>query len=209
MKTRVWLAELIGTAALVFVGGGAAAAGGDLVTVALAHGLILAGLAYAYGSISGAHVNPAVTLAVALRGRIKWQDAVIYWVSQFVGAVLGAGALFVAFGGASSGLGATLPAAGVTPLQAVVVEALLTFLLANAVLHTAERKSGTEFAGVAIGFTLAAAILMGGSLTGASFNPARTFGPALFTGHLDVLWIYLVGPAAGAGLAALLYRALK
>lgn len=209
MKTKVWLAELIGTAALVFVGAGAAAAGGDLVAVALAHGLVLAGLAYAYGSISGAHVNPAVTFAAALRGRIKWQDAVIYWVAQFAGAVLGAGALFVAFGGASSGLGATLPAAGVTPLQAIVVEALLTFLLANAVLHTAERKSGTPFAGLAIGLTLAASILMGGSLTGASLNPARTFGPALFTGHLDVLWIYLVGPAAGAGLAALAYRALK
>jgi glycerol uptake facilitator-like aquaporin len=134
---------------------------------------------------------------------------VIYWVAQFAGAVVGAGALFLAFGGASSGLGATLPAAGVTPLQAIIVEALLTFLLANAVLHTAERKSGTPFAGLAIGLTLAAAILMGGSLTGASLNPARTFGPALFTGHLDVLWIYLVGPAAGAGLAALAYRALK
>jgi MIP family channel proteins len=209
VKTRVWLAELIGTAALVFVGGGAAAAGAGLVGVALAHGLILAGLAYAYGAISGAHVNPAVTFAVALRGRLKWQDAVIYWVAQFAGAVVGAGALFLAFGGASSGLGATLPAAGVTPLQAIIVEALLTFLLANAVLHTAERKSGTPFAGLAIGLTLAAAILMGGSLTGASLNPARTFGPALFTGHLDVLWIYLVGPAAGAGLAALVYRALK
>jgi aquaporin Z len=194
---------------LVFVGAGAAAAGAGLVGVALAHGLMVAGLAYAYGAISGAHVNPAVTFAVALRGRIKWQDAVIYWVAQFVGAVLGAGALFVAFGGASSGLGATLPAAGVTPMQAIVVEALLTFLLANAVLHTAERKSGTPFAGLAIGLTLAAAILMGGSLTGASLNPARTFGPALFTNHLDVLWIYLVGPAAGAGLAALAYRALK
>jgi MIP family channel proteins len=209
VKTKVWLAELIGTAALVFVGAGAAAAGAGLVGVALAHGLVLAGLAYAYGSISGAHVNPAVTFAAALRGRIKWQDAVIYWVAQFAGAVLGAGALFVAFGSASSGLGATLPAAGVTPQQAVVVEALLTFLLANAVLHTAERKSGTPFAGLAIGLTLAASILMGGSLTGASLNPARTFGPALFTGHLDVLWIYLVGPAAGAGLAALAYRALK
>jgi aquaporin Z len=209
VKTKVWLAELIGTAALVFVGAGAAAAGAGLVGVALAHGLILVGIAYAYGSISGAHVNPAVTFAAALRGRIDWQDAVIYWVAQFAGATLAAGALFVAFGGASTGLGATLPAAGVTPLQAIVVEALLTFLLANAVLHTAERKSGTPFAGLAIGLTLAAAILMGGALTGASLNPARTFGPALLTGHLDTLWIYLVGPAVGAGLAALAYRALK
>jgi len=86
---------------------------------------------------------------------------------------------------------------------------LLTFLLANAVLQTALRKVGTPFAGLAIGLTLAAAILMGGSLTGASLNPARTFGPALFTGNLDTFWIYLVGPAAGASLAALVDRSLK
>jgi len=209
MKTKVWLAELIGTAALVFVGAGAAAAGAGLVGVALAHGLILAGVAYAYGPLSGAHVNPAVTLAVALRGRLSWTNALVYWLAQFAGAILAAAALWFVFGGASSGLGATLPAAGVTPTQAVVVEALLTFLLANAVLHTAERKSGTPFAGLAIGLTLAAAILMGGALTGASLNPARTLGPALFTSTLSVFWIYLVGPAAGAGLAALAYRALK
>lgn len=207
MKTKVWLAELIGTAALVFVGAGAAAAGAGLVGVALAHGLILAGIAYAYGAISGAHVNPAITLAFALQKRLKWNDAVVYWVAQLAGAALAAGALFVAFGGAGSGLGATVP--GVSPLQAIVVEALLTFLLANAVLHTTERKSGTPFAGLAIGLTLAAAILMGGSLTGASLNPARTFGPALFTGGLGSLWLYIVGPFAGAALAAWVQRLLK
>lgn len=209
MKTRIWLAEFIGTAALVFVGAGAAAAGAGLVGVALAHGLMVAGLAYAYGAISGAHVNPAVTFAAALRGRIKWNGALTYWMAQLAGAAFGAGLLYVTFGGASSGLGATLPARSVTPLQAIVVEAGLTFLLANAVLHTAERKSPSPFAGLAIGLTLTAAILMGGSLTGASLNPARTFGPALFTGGLDQFWLYVVGPFAGAGLAALAYRILK
>jgi MIP family channel proteins len=209
MNTKALLAEFIGTAALVFVGAGAAAVGGDLVSVALAHGLILAGLAYAYGSVSGAHFNPAVTLAVAIRGRIKWGQAVGYWLAQFLGGTFAAGALFFILGGPSSGLGATTVAAGVTPLQAILVEAMLTFLLANAVLHTAERKSPTPFAGMAIGLTLAALILMGGPLTGASLNPARTFGPALFTGTLPQIWIYLAGPVLGASLAAWVYRALK
>ena len=131
----------------------------------------------------------AVTLAVALRGKLKWRSAAYYWVAQLVGAVLAAGALFFVLGGAGTGLGATLPAPQVSPLQAIVVEGLLTFLLANAVLQTAVRKPGTPFAGLAIGLTLAAAILMGGPLTGASLNPARTFGPALFTGNLGTFWI--------------------
>ena len=210
MKTKVWLAELIGTAALVFVGAGTGAlAVGGLIGVALAHGLILATIVYAYGPISGGHVNPAVTLAVALRGKLKWSAAAIYWAAKFPGAGLAAGVLFFVLGGASSGLGATLPAPQVSPLQAIVVEGLLTFLLANSVLQTAVRKPGTPFAGVAIGLTLAAAILMGGPLTGASLNPARTFGPALFTGNLGTFWIYLIGPFAGAGLAALVDRSLK
>ncbi len=210
MKTKVWLAELIGTAALVFVGAGAGAlAVGGLIGVALAHGLILAGVVYAYGPISGAHVNPAVTFAIALRGKLKWRFAAYYWIAQLVGGALAAGALFFVLGGAGSGLGATLPAPQVSPVQAIVVEGLLTFLLANAVLQTAVKKSATPFAGLAIGLTLAAAILMGGPLTGASLNPARTFGPDLFTGNLGTFWIYLVGPAAGAGLAALVDRQLK
>ncbi|MEX1071460.1 MAG: aquaporin [Anaerolineales bacterium] len=208
MNTKALLAEFIGTAALVFVGAGAAAAGGDLVAVALAHGLILAGLAYAYGSISGTYVNPAVTLAMAMRGRIAWRDAAWYWVVQLAGGVFAAVALFFIFG-AGSELGATTVASGVTPVQAIMVEAMLTFLLANAVLHTTEKKTGTPFAGVAIGLTLAAAILVGGPLTGASLNPARTLGPAIFTGTLSQLWIYLVGPVLGAALAAWAYRALK
>jgi aquaporin Z len=210
MKTKVWLAELIGTFALVFVGAGAAAVGiGGVVGVALAHGLILAGIIYAFGQISGAHVNPAVTLGVVLTGKLKWREAVWYWVAQLAGGVLAAAGLYFAFGGASNGLGATLPASEVSAPQAVFVEAALTFLFVNTILHTAVKKNGTPFAGLAIGLTLAAAILMGGPLTGASLNPARTFGPALFTGNLGTFWIYLLGPAAGAGLAAWVYRILK
>jgi len=116
--------------------------------------------------------------------------------------------LFV-LGGASSGLGATVPAAGVSPLQAIVLEGLLTFLFVNVILHTTEGKSPSPFAGLAIGLTLAGMILFGGPLTGASLNPARTLGPALFTNNLGVVWIYLVGPAAGSILAVFVRRALK
>ncbi len=209
MKTKVWLAEFIGTAALIFVGAGAGALGiGGLVGVALAHGLVLVGLAYAYGGVSGTHINPAVTLAVTLAGKLKWAQAARYWLAQMLGGAFGAGLLYIALGAGSS-LGATLPAGSVTPLQAIVVEAALTFLLATVVLRTAVQKDSTPFAGVAIGLTLAALILMGGPLTGASLNPARTFGPALFTGNLASLWIYIIGPFAGAALAAWSQRFLK
>jgi aquaporin Z len=112
-------------------------------------------------------------------------------------------------GSADSNLGATHPAAGITQLQAILLEALLTFFLANVVLHTTERKTGTPFAGLAIGLTLAGAILMGGPLTGASLNPARSFGPALLTNGLGDIWIYLLGPALGAALAAWVHKLLK
>jgi aquaporin Z len=210
MKTKIWLAEFIGTAALIFVGAGAGALGiGGVVGVALAHGLILVGMAYAYGAVSGTHINPAVTLAITLSGKLKWPQALRYWAAQMLGGAFGAGLLYIVLGGASSGLGATLPAAGVSALQAIVVEAALTFLLATVVLRTAVQKDSTPFAGVAIGVTLAALILMGGPLTGASLNPARSFGPALFTGGLASVWIYIVGPFAGAALAAWSQRFLK
>lgn len=210
MNSKALIAEFIGTAALVFVGAGAGAlAVGGLVGVALAHGLILATLVYVFGAISGAHVNPAVTFGVALSGNMKWKEAIWYWIVQLIGGAVAAAGLYFIFGGASNGLGATLPADGVGPIQAVVVEAILTFLLVNAVLQTAVKKNGTPFAGLAIGFTLAVAILMGGPLTGASLNPARTFGPALFTGNLGTFWIYVLGPGLGAGLAAWVYRLLK
>ncbi len=209
MNTKVLLAEFIGTFALIFVGAGTAAVGvGGLVGVALAHGIVLLSMAYTFGSISGAHVNPAVTLAVALRGNLSWGEALSYWIAQFAGGIVGAGAILFVLGGASSGLGATVPAAGVSPLQAIVLEGLLTFLFVTVILHTTEGKSPSPFAGLAIGLTLAGMILFGGPLTGASLNPARTLGPAIFTGNLGVVWIYLVGPAAGAGLAAFVRRAL-
>lgn len=206
---KAYLAEFIGTFALIFVGAGAVAIGaGGVLGAAFAHGLVIVSFAYAYGAISGAHFNPAVSFAMALRGKQSWGQTAGYMLAQVLGGAAGAALLYFVLGGASSGLGATLPASGVSALQAIAVEAALTFLLVNAIFFTTQDKQSAPFAGLAIGLTLVAAILMGGPLTGASLNPARTIGPALFTGF-EHLWIYLVGPFAGAALAAGVASLLK
>jgi MIP family channel proteins len=209
-------AEFIGTFALVFIGAGAGAIGaGGLVGVAFAHGLTLAGIVYAFGHLSGAHVNPAVTFGVWLAGRMDARKALSYWVFQLLGGIAAAFALRWVLGGVVGGLGATtlagnLVVAGervtVTPAIGLFVEGVLTFFLVNAVLHCAVAGRAGELAGLAIGLTLTFAILMGGPLTGASLNPARTLGPALASEQFADLWVYFAGPLAGGALAALLYR---
>jgi MIP family channel proteins len=209
MDSKPLIAEFAGTFGLVFVGAGAVAVGsGGLVGVALAHGLILTVIVAALGSTSGAHVNPAVTLAVWIRNEISSSMAIAYWVVQVLGAVVAALVLRFVLGGAGSGLGATT-LGSVTQTQGVVIEGVLTFFLATAVLRTAVRKTLGDAGPLVIGLTLAAAILMGGPLTGASLNPARTLGPAIATGNFADLWVYLAGPALGAGLSALLDWSLE
>lgn len=200
------IAEFIGTFALIFIGAGAGAlAGGNVVQVALAHGLVIVGFAYAYGHLSGTHVNPAVTIGLLAAGAIGTQRAVAYVVTQLAGGV--AGALLLRFLLApESGLGATVLAAGVSPTQGLVLETVLTFFLVNVVLNTAVSGKAGSFAGLAIGLTLTFCILMGGPLTGGSLNPARTLGPAVATGNFADLWLYLVGPVLGGLLAAGLYK---
>lgn len=194
-KPKVFVAELIGTFALVFIGAGTGALGvAGLTGTALVFGLVLAVFAYTYGYISGTHINPAVTFALALNGSIKWLEAVFYWIAEFAGGILGAAALYFVLGGAGSGLGATTLASGVSPLQGVAIETLTTFFLINTILHTAVAGKGKEFAGLSIGLTLAFAIMFSGPLTGGSLNPARTLGPAIFTGSWENIWVYFVGP---------------
>src|SRR5262245_21800882 len=204
------LAEFIGTFALIFIGAGAGALGiGGLVGVALAHGLVVVGFAYAYGHISGTHINPAVTLGVWAAGLIDAGRAVSYIVFQLAGGVLGALALRFVLGGPQSGLGATTLATSppVTPTVGLVVEALLTFFLVNAVLNCGGADDESRgHAGLAVGLTLAFCILMGGPLTGASLNPARTLGPAIAADVYENLWVYFAGPALGALAAAALWR---
>lgn len=217
-NSKVFVAELIGTFALVFVGASAAiySGGQDLVMVALGYGLTLAVFMYAFGHISGTHVNPAVTFGLALQGAVDWGKAVVsYWIPQFLGAI---GAAFMlktfidplspeAFRGMAS-VGALNEA---YPYHAMGLEVLLTFFLVNAYLHLSVSGKGGSFSGLAIGSTLAIATLAGGPLTGASLNPARTLGPAVFTGALSdpmTYMIYFLGPLFGATLAVLLYQFL-
>lgn len=210
------VAELIGTFALIFIGAGAGALGiGGLLGVAFAHGLVIIGFAYAYGHISGTHINPAVTLGVWAAGKIDAARAFSYIVFQLIGGVLGALALRWVLGGTETGLGATTLArnlsAGnatitITPVIGFVVEAILTFFLVNQVMNAGISGKATIPGGLAIGFTLVFCILMGGPLTGASLNPARTLGPAVATGNFSDLWVYFAGPILGGVAAGLLYK---
>jgi MIP family channel proteins len=213
---KVFVAELIGTFALVFVGAAVGMYNAGLLAVALAHGLTLAVFAYTFGHISGTHINPAVTFGLALNGTVKWADAVVYWAAQFAGAVLAAYALNAIVGTVNAEAFGGAQTTGVIteqfPYYAVAIEALLTFFLVNTVLHTAVSGKGGAMAGWAIGTTLAIAIFAGGPLTGASLNPARTFGPAVVSGAAGngmMYLVYFVGPLLGAALAVGVYRLLN
>ncbi|HVT60239.1 MAG TPA: aquaporin [Thermoanaerobaculia bacterium] len=209
------VAELIGTFALIFIGAGSVALAGNLVGIAFAHGLVVVGFAYAYGHISGAHINPAVTLGVWVAGKIEARRAASYVVAQCAGGILGALALCQVLGGSETGLGAThlaqrLEVHGtvitITPTVGVFLEAVLTFFLVNAVMNAGISGKATIPGGLAIGLTLVFCILMGGPLTGASLNPARSLGPAVAAGDYGGLWVYFVGPALGGVMAGLLYK---
>lgn len=208
MNIRALVAEFIGTFALIFIGAGAGALGiGGLVGVALAHGLVVLTFAYAYGHISGTHINPAVTLGLLVGGQIKLNEALAYIGVQLLGGVLGAAVLALVLG-TNQGLGATVPAANVSDFQALLVEIILTFFLVNTIFNAGVSGKAGNLAPVAIGLTLVFCILMGGPLTGASLNPARTLGPAIVSGTFTSLWLYIVGPPIGGALAALLYENL-
>ncbi|MEM8859601.1 MAG: aquaporin [Chloroflexota bacterium] len=214
MDSKKLIAEFIGTFALIFIGAGAGAVSGSLVAVALAHGLVIVAFAYSLGDISGIHINPAVTVGLASGGKISWGDAVGYIIAQLLGGIVGALLLAVVIGfpTAAPELGNTTLAAGVTPVQGVILEAVLTFFLVNTIYHSAVSGKAGNFAPLAIGLTLVFCILMGGNVTGASLNPARTIGPAIISAGVfpwGQLWLYIVGPVAGGVLAALVHRVLR
>ena len=223
-NVKVFVAEFIGTFALVLVGGAAGIYSESMLAIALAHGLTLAVFVYAFGYISGTHINPAVTLGLAANGNIKWADAVVYWLAQFSGAALAAFALWGLFQPLQADLINSAATNGVLitrqlPYHAMAVEAVLTFFLVNTVLHTAVGGKAGPFAGWAIGTTLMIAILAGGPLTGASLNPARSFGPAIFTSAMTagtpdyrnylLYLVYFIGPFLGSILAVSLYQFLS
>ncbi len=218
--TSALIAEFIGTFFLCFAGIAAilnttsvVGGGGGLVAIALAHGLALSVAVSAFGGVSGAHFNPAVTVGMLATGRIGAGSAVAYVVSQLAGATAAAEAcamIFPAAAVAEANLGIPLPAAWASSGTVIGVEIILTFLLMTAIFGAAvdPRGQAVKIGGFAIGLTVTFDILAGGPVTGASMNPARSFGPALIQGHWDWHGVYWVAPIVGAVLAALVYHHL-
>jgi MIP family channel proteins len=214
--SRRALAEFIGTLALIFIGAGSilsdrlARGEVSLVGIALAHGLTIAVMVSAFGHISGAHLNPAVTVGALVANKISPVDAAVYWISQLAGGVSGALLLTLVFDPATrqaANLGTPGLGAGVTVGQGLVFEMVATFFLVIVVCATAIDPRGAfkVVAGLPIGLVITFDILAGGPLTGASMNPARTFGPAAVGGFWANHWIYWVGPLVGGAIAGLLY----
>ena len=212
MPHRSLLAEAIGTFALVFAGAGAVVV--DARTHALGHvgvaitfGLVIMAMIYAVGHISGAHFNPAVSFAFALTRHFPWPRTVAYWGAQLAGAI-GAAALLRGSLGSDAHLGATLPSG--SQGQSFVWELVLTFFLMFVIMAVAtDTRAVGEAAAIAIGGTVALDSMFGGPVSGASMNPARSLGPALVSGDLHALWVYLVAPIVGAALGALAYQLVR
>jgi MIP family channel proteins len=207
---RHFVAEFVGTFALVFVGGASIAAGGGLVAVALAHGIILAVMVSALMRISG-HFNPAVTVGFLAARRIEPMMAGVYIAAQILGAIAAAYALkslLPAQLAASTRLGGQSVSLEISAGQAIGLEAIATFFLAFVIFGTAVDPKAPRVAGIAIGLTIAADILAIGPFTGGSMNPARSFGPAVASGIFEAQAVYWIGPLLGAVAAALLYDTL-
>ncbi len=221
------LAEFIGTFALVFFGCGAAAIGGmgtgptavNLLGIASAFGFAIVAMAYGIGPISGCHVNPAVSFGVFVAGRMSAIEMVGYWVAQVLGAIVAAAVLYLILSGKATGWTGGLGQNGWGPgylgeynvVSAFVFEVVGTFLFLVCILGVTHPFSPTGFAGLAIGLTLVAIHLVGINITGTSVNPARSIGPALVgfaakPERVAQLWLFIVAPLIGAGLAGFLYR---
>jgi aquaporin NIP len=210
---RNYLAEIIGTYALVFCGTGAIIIdqqSGGMVThagVAITFGLIVMSMIYGLGNISGAHLNPAVSIAFTLTGRFPLGALPAYIISQVTGALLASFTLKILFP-SSQFLGATIPAG--TEMQSFIMELILTFFLMLVIINVAEgSKEQGMFAGLAIGAVVGLEAMFAGPISGASMNPARSLAPAIASGHFGHLWIYIVAPITGAALAVPVCNYLK
>lgn len=218
---KKFIAEFLGTATLVLIGCGSAVLAGPEVGqlgIAFAFGLTIIAMAYGIGPISGCHVNPAVSLGAFLAGRMGIVEMAIYWAAQLLGAVAGAGVLYViatgrggfelgAWGLGSNGYGEGY-LGGYSMTAALVFEIVATFIFVTVILGVTQQKGFGRFAGLAIGFTLVAIHIVGIQVTGVSVNPARSLGPAVFAQGmaLEQLWLFFAAPLAGAVIAGLLFR---
>ena len=199
-------AEFVGAFTLIFIGGGAGIISGqDIVAVALANGLAIGIMVSNLGHISGGHFNPAITLAFRATNRITTRLAVVYWIAQFAGSFVAAAFLRGFFHKAIIGAVPHSPIFGAG--KGVLLELIMTFFLVWAVWATAVDPRGAfkAIAGLAIGLTITIDVYVGGPLTGAAMNPARAFGPELWSGNWGEGWIYYIGPVLGALIAAFAY----
>ena len=227
--TKKYIAEFIGTLTLVTLGCGTAmlvgcnaAAGSGYLLTALAFGLVIVGMAYCVGNISGCHINPAVSLGVLMSKGMSVKDFIGYVIAQCLGALAGAGLLAAIFGlggvtDMTGGFGSNgLAGVGGSAVAGLLVEIVLTFFFVLTILGVTSKNAGHgSFGGLIIGLTLVLVHILGIGLTGTSVNPARSFGPALvalFTGNaapISALWVFIVGPFVGAALAAVVYNFLE
>jgi aquaporin Z len=218
---KKYCAELIGTFALVLVGCGSAVIAGSQIGylgIAFAFGLTVLAMVYAIGGISGCHINPAITIAMLVAGKIKWKDAILYIIFQCVGAIIAAGILLgIASGNpdyslAVNGLGqngfALHSPAGYSLGAAFVAELVLTMLFLLVIFGSTHERAPKGFAGLSIGLSLVLIHLVGIPITGTSVNPARSLGPAVFAGGaaLSQLWLFIVAPIVGGILAAFIWK---
>ncbi len=220
MNFKALIAEFIGTFALIFVGVGSIATnyinrGGitgtavELTSIALAHGLTIAVMVSATASISGGHLNPAVTFGALLARKIELKNAVGYIVFQCLGAIFAASLIKLVIPLQvlqAISMGTPALGNGETPFMGLMMEFILTFFLVFVVFGTAIDSRAPKVGGLFIGLTVALDILAGGSLSGAAMNPARYLGPAIMGGGLENFWLYWIGPLAGGAAAALLYH---
>lgn len=216
---RAAVAQVVGTFILVFTGTAVATAAllerptagpiYDSLAVALAFGLALVVVVAAIGHVSGAHVNPAVTLGLASTGKFPWNYVPVYIGAQLVGAILGALATWVTYGAearSEANLAATFPGEGVGDLQAFVVEFLVTFILVFVVVSVAtDERVTAAVAPLAVGFALACGVFIAGPVTGGAVNSVRALGPMIVDGTFTSAWVYLVAPILGGVAAAFLY----
>ena len=217
MSIKKYVAEFIGTAVLVLFGCGTAAFGGGLVATAIAFGLSVIMMAYTIGRISGCHINPAVSAAMFLDGKMSLTDFIGYIIAQFLGGITGALAIVViwsttdiGFKWGKTAVGANGVNTGVNVLGMLIVEVILTFIFILVVLAVTENKKTAPHAGIFIGIALTFVHILGINLTGTSVNPARSFGPALFGGKdaLATLWVFIVAPVIGTVIAVIVNKTL-
>jgi aquaporin Z len=218
---KKYLAEFLGTLALVLVGCGSAVIGGKYIGflgISFAFGLTLLAMVYTVGNISGCHINPAVTIAMRAAGKIKDKDTVLYIISQCIGAIIGAGILLAIANGkagyslAADGLGQNgyglHSPGGYSLVAGLIAEIVLTALFLLVIFGSTSKDAPKGFAGLSIGLSLVLIHILGIPITGTSVNPARSLGPAVFVGGaaLTQLWLFIVAPVIGGILAALLWR---